>query len=330
MASDPSGWTPPNPSTTNSRSGARSVGPLVGPLSLPPSVSVSLSLSLYRFLSFVSLRAGVSQVHWQNARWEDGTLAEVGQMFATNWVAAIQRGLYKNGENTSVMLPRGGYAGSWRHGAGLWSGDIWCDFDTLQSQVRTGVSAQISGFGLWTTDIGGFSAPPGGSCTPGNSSYDELVTRWFQFGVTCPIFRQHGSRPTEIWHYGPEAQRTLTSIIHWRASIKPYLQQEMRKLNATGRPINRPLWWDFPADRSAWLVDDEYMFGDEYLVAPVLRAGARSRSVYLPTAGTATTTWRHVWTNASYKGGENYTIDAPLDSFPLFRRDALVAAREIE
>ena len=74
-----------------------------------------------------------------------------------------------------------GYAGSWRHGAGLWSGDIWCDFATLRSQVLTGVSAQTSGFGLWTTDIGGFTAPPGGSCTPGNSSYDELVTRWFQY-----------------------------------------------------------------------------------------------------------------------------------------------------
>ena len=73
-----------------------------------------------------------------------------------------------------------GYAGSWRHGAGLWSGDIWCDFATLRSQVRTGLSAQTSGFGLWTTDIGGFTAPPGGSCTPGNRSYDELVTRWFQ------------------------------------------------------------------------------------------------------------------------------------------------------
>ena len=140
--------------------------------------------------------------------------------------------------------------------------------------------------------------------------------------MTCPIFRQHGSRPTEIWHYGPAAQRTITAIIRWRHDIKPYLAQEMRKLNATGRPLNRPLWWDFPADPATWTIDDEYMFGDEYLAAPVLEAGARSRTVYLPTAGEqeAATVWRHVWTNASYRGGANYSVDAPLDSFPLFRR----------
>ena len=102
--------------------------------------------------------------------------------------------------------------------------------------------------------------------------------------MTCPIFRQHGSRPTEVWHYGPAARRPITAIIRWRHSIKPYLAQEMRKLNATGQPLNRPLWWDFPADPNAWTIDDEYMFGDEYLAAPVLEAGARSRTVYLPTA----------------------------------------------
>jgi alpha-D-xyloside xylohydrolase len=108
--------------------------------------------------------------------------------------------------------------------------------------------------------------------------------------------------------------------------MKPYLRGEMAKLNATGRPLNRPIWWDFPLDRSAWTVDDEYMFGDEYLAAPVLHAGARSRAVYLPAASNATTIWRHVWTNVTYKGGKSYTIDAPLDSFPLFRRGAVAVA----
>ena len=81
-------------------------------------------------------------------------------------------------------------------------GDIWCTFGTLQSQLRTGLSAQTSGFGLWTTDIGGFTADPqkfGGGCNPSNGSYGELIVRWFQFGVTCPIFRQHGSRDTVPW-----------------------------------------------------------------------------------------------------------------------------------
>lgn len=93
------------------------------------------------------------KVNWPNAKWKQGSLAEIGQIFATKWVEAIHHGLRSQGENATVMLPRGGYAGSWRYGAGLWSGDIWCDFETLATQVRTGVSAQISGFGLWTTDV---------------------------------------------------------------------------------------------------------------------------------------------------------------------------------
>ena len=138
------------------------------------------------------------QVHWKNAKWGNGTLAELGQYFALGWTEALQAGLKSRGENTSVMLPRGGYGGSWRTGAALWSGDIWCTFESLQSQLRTGVSAQTSGFGLWTSDIGGFTADPGkfgGGCNPSNSSYAELVVRWFQVRLSvrpsarpsCPI-----------------------------------------------------------------------------------------------------------------------------------------------
>ena len=120
----------------------------------------------------------------------------------------------------------------------------------------------------------------------------------------------------------------------------------MAKLNATGRPINRPLWWDFPQEADCWEIDDQYMFGDDYLAAPILAAGVRSRTVYLPGAAAVATaadgtggstksaggpaggsaaaaagvTWRHVFTNATYLGGKNYTIAAPLDSFPLFER----------
>jgi alpha-D-xyloside xylohydrolase len=124
------------------------------------------------------------------------------------------------GEEASVMLPRAGYAGSWRTGAGLWSGDIWCTFEVLRSQFRAGISAQTSGFGLWTTDVGGYTAPPGGNCHATNSSYRELVQRWFQFGVTCPILRQHGYRDTEIWLYGEEAMASINATIAWRASPK--------------------------------------------------------------------------------------------------------------
>lgn len=91
------------------------------------------------------------------------------------------------------------------------------------------------------------------------------------------------------------------------------------KMNATGRPINRPLWWDFPADPQVWELDDEYMFGDDYLAAPVLEAGSTQRKVYLPLQGNA---WQHVFSGAVYKGGETHIVPAPLNTFPLFKRTA--------
>jgi hypothetical protein len=84
--------------------------------------------------------------------------------------------------------------------------------------------------------------------------YQELWVRWFQYGATCPIFRQHGARATEIWEYGPVAEGIVADLIRWRDSIRPYVQQEVAKLAATGRPVNRPLWWDFPTDANAWQV----------------------------------------------------------------------------
>jgi alpha-D-xyloside xylohydrolase len=263
------------------------------------------------------------QVHWQNATYgaagfaEGGTAAEMGQMFTSYWSQMFADGLRALGA-PPVLLARASYPGTMRNGAALWSGDIHCSFSVLQTQVRTGLSAQASGFGLWTTDVGGFTdgepdSPP--RCDPNNATYRELWVRWFQYGVVCPLFRQHGSRATEVWAYGPEAEAIVTGLIRWRASMRSYIGGEMDKLSATGRPINRGLWWDFPLDPRAWTIDDQFMFGDAYLAAPVLEAGAVFRDVYLPEGA-----WTHVFSNETFAGGQMVRVEAPLDSFPLFQR----------
>lgn len=232
-------------------------------------------------------------------------------MYGWYWPQAFHDGLKAEGETEVIMLPRAGYAGSWRWGAALWSGDIQSTFASLRTQVQTGLSAQISGIAWWNADIGGYHN--------GNSSdpqFRELIVRWFQYGMTCPLFRQHGSgRDTAVWAYGAEDERILGDIIRLRASLKGYVLRELQKTSDVGRPLNRPLWWDYPGDAQAWRVDDAYMFGDDYLAAPVLHAGARSRSVYLPKGS-----WMHHYTSKVYEGGRNYDIPAPLDSFPLFKK----------
>ena len=260
------------------------------------------------------------QVHWQNATFgngtfaEGGTFAEMGMMFTLYWTQMFADGVRALGA-PPVLLPRASYAGTQRHGAALWSGDIHCTWPVLQTQVRTGLSAQTSGFGLFTTDIGGYTDDGVSKCDPSNATYVELWVRWFQMGVLSPIFRQHGARETEIWLYGPEAETIVAELIRWRASMRGYIAQEMQKLSATGRPLNRQLWWDFPTDVTSWTIDDEYMFGDDYLAAPVLTAGATSRNVYLPPGR-----WRHVFSGQDYAGGASYLVPAPITSFPLFLR----------
>lgn len=132
-------------------------------------------------------------------------------------------------------------------------------------------------------------------------TYRETIVRWFQYGLTCPLLRQHGARDhTAPWFYGPEVEQLLVELIRLRAALKPYLQSQLDALNATGRPLNRPLMWDFPEDPKTWElaehgldgavgVADQYMVGDDYMAAPVLELGQRSRAVYFPRGAGSTT-----------------------------------------
>ena len=143
--------------------------------------------------------------------------------------------------------------------------------------------------------------------------------RWFQYGMTCPLFRQHGQRDyTAPWYYGDEALGIITSVIRLRYALRDYILAEIHRTSDVGMPLNRPLFWDFPADRAAWDIDDQYMFGSDYMVAPILDAGARNRTVYFPKGAR----WIHHYTGETYEGGKQALVPAPLKTFPLFRRSA--------
>jgi len=183
-----------------------------------------------------------------NASWSVGNMRDMGSMFTWYWTQVFHDGLANAGETDIVMLPRAGWVGTWRWGASLWSGDIQSTMPTLKSQVNIGLSAQSSGIPWWTTDIGGYS---GGNSQ--DTTFRETIVRWFQYGMTCPMFRQHGARDhTAIWWYGPEDEEILGDIIKLRASMKPYFLAQLDALNETGRPLNRPLMWDFPEDPMTW------------------------------------------------------------------------------
>jgi len=223
------------------------------------------------------------------------------------------------------VLCRSAWAGSQRYGAAVWSGDIPTTFASLAIQVRAGLNMAMSGIPWWNSDIGGFFG--GGSEDP---IFRELLVRWFEFGTFCPIFRLHGDRlpntamgpdmtggPNEIWSFGEEVYAILRDYIFLRERLRPYLHAEARSTSQTGVPIMRPLLVEFPEDEACWDVDDQFMFGSDLLVAPVVEQGARSRRVCLPSGAQ----WTDAWTGEIAPSGTVLTVEAPLERIPLFVRD---------
>lgn len=269
---------------------------------------------------------------FDNIRYHLGTNLEVGNIYPMLYAKAFYDGLTEEGVTEVFSLSRSAWAGSQRYGAAVWSGDIHSDFATLRRQVCAGLNIGISGIPWWTTDIGGFF---GGD--PEDPKFRELLIRWFQYGVFCPLFRLHGYRlptgpgecgdaglfdfdtcgPNEVWSYGEETYEILKELLLLRERLRPYIMELMEAAHEKGAPPMRPLFFDFPQDAACWSVEDEFMFGPDILVAPVLYEGASSRRVYLP-AGAG---WKEASTGTMYGGGQYVDSDAPLEVIPVFFRN---------
>jgi alpha-D-xyloside xylohydrolase len=272
--------------------------------------------------------------HHDNLRYHLGPGLEVGNMYPMLHARAFAEGMAGEGEEATVLLCRSAWAGSQRYGAAVWSGDIDSTFDDLRRQIPAGLNIGLSGIPWWTTDIGGFK---GGDIT--SPSFRELIIRWFQFGVFSPLCRLHGFRqpamraeadhagvpsgadptgaPNELWCFGPEAYQILQRWLRLRESLRPYIMTAMRVAHTDGLPPMRPLFLQFPRDEPCWDIADEFLLGDDLLVAPVVTEGARQRRVYLPHGAD----WRDAWTGQPQTGGQWLTVAAPLETIPVFVRD---------
>ena len=178
---------------------------------------------------------------------------------------------------------------------------LWYADDTLD--------AQLSGQLWWSVDLGGYFC----------QMETEALARDFMLGAVSPIMRQHGNRDTRIWGPGwsPVATDAATKAIRLRTRLGDYVHEQLAVASATGVALNRYLWHDFPEDAATWDILDEFMFGSDYLVAPVVEQNATNRSVYFPRG----VRWVHHRTGTAYIGGSRATVDVPLDDLALFRRD---------
>lgn len=267
---------------------------------------------------------------FDNYRYHMGPNVQIGNIFPVKYAQAFFDGMRKEGVENVVNLLRCAWAGSQKYGALVWSGDIASTFASMRNQLAAGLNMGLAGIPWWTTDIGGFH---GGDIR--DPEFHELLIRWFQWGAFCPVMRLHGDRephmeklnpnnpqefpsgaPNEVWSYGEDVYTVLKKYLLLREELRPYIRQQMQKTHETGEPVMRPLFYDFPQDTKAWQVEDQYMFGHDYLVAPIFALGQRVRKVYLPSGAD----WTQMESGEVIKGGQWVEAPAPLDVMPVFVR----------
>lgn len=276
---------------------------------------------------------------FRNYRYHMGSDLNVGNVYPQAYNRGFYEGQIEAGmEGEIVNLTRCAWAGSQRYGSLVWSGDVGSTFADLKSQITCAIHMGMAGIPWFTTDMGGFH-----DGVIDSDSFKELLARWCAFSCFLPVMRNHGDRSlgestgkqtitkatgehrspsgadNEPWSYGPEMESIFRKYIAVREVMRPYTRELFQSAHEQGQPLVRGLFYEFPTDEHVADIADEYLYGPDILVAPVVEAGAASRSVYLP--GDETTTWTDLRDGAVYVGGQSIESSAAIDTVPAFARD---------
>jgi alpha-D-xyloside xylohydrolase len=231
-----------------------------------------------------------------------------------------------------VNLLRCAWAGSQKYGNVVWSGDIPSTFESLQDQIQCGINMGLAGIPWWNTDIGGFMTDD-----VNDPDFRQLLIRWYQFAVFTAVMRLHGDRgpynipalddrdwgggylhtgqDNEMWSYGDENFEIMKKYYDLRQELRPYIKKLFDEASQNGSPLMRAMFYEFPEDEKCWTIKDQYMFGDKYLVAPILHLNEFEREVYLPKGE-----WKLTSDGTVFTGGQSVTVKAPIEYMPVFER----------
>lgn len=193
----------------------------------------------------------------------------------------------------SIIWARSAWAGSQRYPL-HWGGDAENTNSAMAAELRGGLSFGLSGFTYWSHDVGGFveKAPR------------DLYRRWMAFGVLTSHTRAHGAPPREPWEYDEALAEDFRRALGLRYSLMPYIYAQAKDSSARGFPMVRTLFFEYPNDPTSWMIEDEYMFGSDLLVAPLFEQ-SNERNVYLPPGS-----WIDYQTGKVYRGGGWHRIVA--------------------
>lgn len=203
------------------------------------------------------------------------------------------------------LLTRAGYAGVQRYGA-VWTGDNRSFWEHLSMTIPMCMNLGLSGVALTGPDVGGFA----------HDSTGELLARWTQVGAFTPYFRNHNALDTvsqEPWSFGDKYEAIVKKYIELRYKWLPHLYTLFKEASETGLPVMRPLLMEYPEDEHTYNLSDQFLIGENVIVAPILQPDKFHRVVYLPEG-----TWYDYWNDRTHEGGQHILVEADLETIPLF------------
>ncbi|HET7580331.1 MAG TPA: glycoside hydrolase family 31 protein [Bacillales bacterium] len=234
------------------------------------------------------------------------THRELHNVYGTLMEQATYEGMKKhlNGKRP-FLLTRAGFAGIQRYSA-VWTGDNRSFWEHLAMALPMCMNLGLSGVAFCGSDVGGFA----------HDTTGELLVRWTQAGAFLPYFRNHSAlhfARQEPWAFGEKYEAIVKKYIGLRYKWLPHLYTLFKETTDTGVPVMRPLFMEYPDDRNTYQMSDEFLVGENVLVAPILTPGTSLRAVYLPEGK-----WYDYWTDRVYEGGRHHLIEADLETLPIF------------
>ena len=245
---------------------------------------------------------------------EDAVYHSIDGKHVHNLYSLVYNSTVFNASNENIVWARSGTAGSQRYPL-HWGGDSQCSFAALSGTLRAALSLGLSGIPFFSHDIGGFIGTPD----------DELYIRWAQLGLFSSHSRCHGvgdNAHREPWYFSNEALEIFRFYDKLRYSLMPYIYSQAKKCTETGLPMMRALYLEYPGDRNTRFIDDEYLFGESLLIAPVLKplSKSKTRDIYLPKG-----IWHDYFTKERIVSeGKWITREIDLKTMPIYVKDGTV------
>jgi alpha-glucosidase (family GH31 glycosyl hydrolase) len=259
---------------------------------------------------------GEPEAHPSQARHATGTADEVHNIYGHSWAELVFEG-YKRDfpDQRPFILMRSGYSGSQRFGMIPWSGDVGRSWGGLKSQLGISLAMGLQGMAYMHSDLGGFA---------GDNIDDELYVRWLQYGVFQPVFRPHAAEqvPPEPVFREETTKELAKKAVELRYKLLPYNYTLAFQNESIGAPLMRPLFFEEPENEALRGKSDSYLWGGDFLVAPVVEAGQKGKEVYFPKSSD----WIDFYTGQRYTGGSTHTVATAPDHIPVFVRGGAIIA----